>query len=422
MLDFADQPYRFFPPRPNRLIAALLRVYNRRRRLPRTLAIASVQIEGVQSLQHVYRSGDRLLLTPNHPTHSDAAILLEALARARVLPAVMTAYDVFLRSRMDAWVMQKLGCFSVDREGSDPQAMAEAAATIERGRRALVIFPEGNVYLTNDQVTLFHDGAALLATRAARRWAEVKDGSKPAGGRILVVPVAIKATYIDDVRPAVAARLRELTGMLDVAWDASWTPLEALRSVGRAALQRNLKLRGFDVPSGDDLPTMIEHAAGTVLAELERKLAITVSDGAGLFDRVRAARRVIHEVRIDPQRTADHPAAATWADQAMLAFTIASYSGRYVSQSPTLDRIAETTEKLAEDVHRRMMPPLGRRQAHVRFLEPIVVNDLLADCRPREAMTRLTAAMESAIQIALDAMTLNTRGAQRWDESLGRAG
>ncbi len=398
MLDFSDQPYQWFPPRPRRWVRAALMWHNRRKHLPRTMRIASVTVEGAEGLHDRLRDGDRLVLMPNHPTHADAPILLEATRQARLPTQVMAAYDVFLRSRRDAWVMQKLGAFSVDREGGDPRAMKQALSVIERGRSSLVVFPEGNVYLENDRVTPFNEGAAFLALRGAR-------ALHARGRRTLVVPVSIKASYVNDVRPAVSARIREAAGMIEVALDAGLPPGEALRQIGVAGLHRNLRQRGLDAPELETLMELIAHGAGAVLERLEDKLGLRARPKDTLIDRVRRARRVIHEVRTDPARVADHAAAVTWADEAMLALRFASYSGSYVADRPTLDRVAETAEKLIEDLSRSMPAPIGDRAVVVRFGEPIDLTRWVADGKPsRQAVGAVTAAAEGAVQAGLDAI------------------
>ncbi|MFI4861000.1 MAG: 1-acyl-sn-glycerol-3-phosphate acyltransferase [Phycisphaerales bacterium JB063] len=416
MLDFSDQPYQWFPPQSSRLVRWALCWHNRLRYLPRAMRVVEVKVAGHEALLTRRRAGDRLVLMPNHPTHADAPILLEATRQARISTQVMAAYDVFLRSRKDAWVMQKLGAFSVDREGSDPRAMKQAISVIERGRHALVVFPEGNVYLENDRVTPFNEGAAFLALRAARQL-------HTHGKRTLVVPVSIKATHTRDIRPAVASRLHEAATMVGVETRADDTPGSALKRIGIAALHRNLKQRGLDAPQTDDLAELIAHGAGAVLDKLEHKLELKARPNDTLTDRIRKARRVIHEVRTDPSRVADHAAAATWADEAMLALRFASYSGAYVAQKPTVDRIAETVEKLHEDLTRAMLPASHDRAATVRFGEPIDLTPYVADGKPgRRAVGEITALAEQAVQQGLDTINAdNTHpGGSVWEGPLGQ--
>lgn len=397
MLEFGDQPYRFFPPKRFGPTAWLLTLLNRYVRLPRTKQIRRVEISGHEELRALHRRGDRLLFMPNHPTHADPAIYTEAISRTGVTTRLMAAYDVFLRKRLNAWAMQRMGAFSVDREGSDPQAMKAALAALNEGRYALSIFPEGNVYLQNDQVTPFHDGAAMLALRSARGLAE-------SGARVLIVPVSIKVTYMVDVRAEVRDTLDALAGAVEVPDDEQPGPLERLRSVGIAALSRNLRNRGISFVEAEGLPALIRSAADAVLGQLEAKMALRQRPGETVIDRVRKARRAIHQIRLDPERTADQQAATVWADQAMLAFRIASYDGNYVAAKPTLDRFAETVEKMSEDIYAAAREPFGPRCAYVRFGTPIEVADYLDAFseKARVAMRRLTEQVEQAVQAGLD--------------------
>ncbi len=415
MLDFADAPYRFTPPAPNALVAWVLRRFNDRWYLPRKQRISSVTVEGSATLHRARRPGDAVLLLPNHPTHADAAILIESLRQIGVHTRMMAAYDVFLRSRLDAWVMRKLGAFSVDREGSDQAAMKEAMRTLtelsqpNKGAWALTIFPEGNVYLEGDRVTPFSDGAAFLALRAAKTLADK-------GKTVWAVPVSIKVTHTTDVRAALRERLAALARFVEVGVEASGDIHQTLRAVGEAALRRNLKQRGLDQPQADDLRGLIDAAADAVLRDLERKLELTPKPGSSAIERVRAARRLIHEVRTDEGRAVDHAAARVWADQAMLAFRIASYSGNYVAEKATVDRVAETIEKLDEDMHGKWPRPWADRAAQVRFGEPIDVRGYLGEKRSRDAVMKLTRDVEAAVQAGLDAIhaRLDSAGSAGW--------
>eukprot|EP00752_Nemacystus_decipiens_P016577 g14817.t1 len=414
MLDFCDEPYRDYPPKDIPPWRWVLNLYNRKRFLPRAKRITELTVHGIETLEQTVEPGDRVVLMPNHPTHADAAIMLEASRRAGLTTQMMAAYDVFLRSRLDAFIMQRLGAFSVDREGSDPRAMKTALGVLEKGRHALVVFPEGNVYLENDRVTPFSEGAAFLALRAAHQL-------KEQGHRVLAVPVSIKATHLTDSRPLVAARLQKLAEAVEVSLPAEATPVEAMRLIGVSLLHRNLKLRGLDTPEADTFHALISHAGGVVMDKLEAKLDVVPKPEAPLIDRVRKARQVIHEVRTDSDRVADHAAAATWADEAMLALRLASYSDSYAASNPTLDRIEETSEKLAEDIHRVMMPPSADRAAYVRFNEPIPLCDCVAEKRAgRKQVRDLTARCESAVQRGIDLLNeANPHpGGEAWDGPL----
>ncbi|MEM1109733.1 MAG: lysophospholipid acyltransferase family protein [Planctomycetota bacterium] len=413
MLDFSDQPYRYFPPKYSRFWSALLLYHNRTRHLPNTQRIAEVAVTGHDELREQLRPDDRLVFLPNHSTHADAAIFLEALRQTGFRSLMMAAYDVFLRGRIHRFTMQRMGAFAVDRDGSCPKPMKQALATLERGRFPLTIFPEGNVYLTNDRITPFMDGAAFIAIKAQQ--ALQKDEN--AAGRIVAVPVSIKVTHLTNARMKITQRFKPLGEQLGVTADFHAEPIKAVYEAAEIALHRNLKQRGLDVPDAPDLGTLIHQAAVNVLDRLEAKLEITPKPKDSPLDRVRAARRLIHEVRIDPDRAVDHAAAATWADEAMLAYRIASYPMGYAAEKPSIDRIGETVEKLEEDLLTRMPPPMANRHASVHFNAPFDVGDLLAEHpKLRGAVAAFTSQTESAVQAGLDHLNHHNAhpGSQLW--------
>lgn len=405
MLDFCDAPYRFFPARPSPPLMALCQFVNARWGLPgRNHRVRSLEITGAtEAVRAIEARGERLLFTPNHATHSDPQVMSEVQRRLGVSSCYMAAYDVFLRSRINAWVMQRAGAFSVDREGSDRKSMAEAIKVIKAGRFALTIFPEGNVYLQNDRVTPFLEGAAFLALKSQKELGE--------GRPIHVVPVSIKLSHVSDVRPEVCKKLSLLAETGGARFQPDADPVAELMRIGRHLLAKNLRQRGFLTPGEDlsdgQLTEVLHESVDRVATGLETKMNLSPGDPADLADRLRKIRGAIHQIRIDPEKETEHRVAAGWADEAILAVRILGYSNPYVALDPTLDRVAETVEKLSEDLHGRWDPPFAERDAIVHLGEPINLADGLGDSeggKSRRAVGDLNRAMESGVQAGLDAI------------------
>ncbi len=402
MLDFTDQPYQFVGPQANVPIAALTRLLNRCIHLPRTQKIVQLQVTNSVEPDVIGDPRTRLVLIANHPTHADASIMLEACRRVGIWPRFMASHDVFQRGMVHRFLLRHLGAFSVNRDGSERESL-DCALRILRmppgwGKRpALTIFPQGNVYLENDRVGEFLEGAAFLACRSAKE--------QTGDTRVLAVPVAIKATYWqrDPARQEVIRRLERLETMLDIESPGDQI-LPRLTAVGLSALRRNLAHRGWPVPDeGLPLRLQIESAAVTVLDDLENKMNLAEQKSASIIDRIRRVRRGVHEIRTDPARIADHAAAGVWADHAMVALRIASYSGDYVAESLSLDRVSETVEKLEEDVTRTMPSPLAERHVFVNFGPPIDVSQVVQSvAKLRLAARELTDRSKSEIQWMLD--------------------
>jgi len=92
-----------------------------------------------------------------------------------------------------------------------------------------------------------------------------------------------------------------------------------------------------------------------------------------------------------------------------------SHGAPYLRDNPTLGRVAETVEKLNEDLHNRIFFPEGPRSVTAHIGTPILVPDLLAEHeKPRAAMSALTESLESSIQSGVDHVNirLKTEGAK----------
>lgn len=423
MLDFSDQPYQFFPPKPNRLVIAVARFLNRRFVLPgRAHRISDIEIRNADRVADLVQSGARCLLLPNHSTHSDPQLMLEVQRQLCINSATMAAYDVFLRSKKNAWFMQNIGCFSVDREGSDAQSMKCAVELMVKGEQALTVFPEGNVVLMNDKVMPFLGGAAFMAMRAQKKLGP----DQP----IYAIPVSMKFTHQTDVRDHLLAGIIDLESRLGIQPDATAETDAAqqrrlclrtrLRTLGLQILSRNLRQRGYicvDSPPADaDLNGLLEDSALQIISNLEQKIELKTKPNRIAMERIRAIRSAIHQIRIDDTRQLDHRVAATWADEALLAMRILSYSGDYLSESPTLDRHCETLEKLQEDLAEQFIPPIGDRRAIVQLGKPINLADQLdaLASNSRGTLAELTSRFELSVQQGLDEVgsTLTTPGAE----------
>src|SRR5271154_3727526 len=87
--------------------------------------------------EHLPRSGP-LLLASNHRSFLDPFVIGTLVRR----PVYYMAKRELFEKRWQAWVLNALGAFPVDRGTGDSDAMATARAILERGD-CVVVFPEG---------------------------------------------------------------------------------------------------------------------------------------------------------------------------------------------------------------------------------------------------------------------------------------
>jgi 1-acyl-sn-glycerol-3-phosphate acyltransferase len=87
--------------------------------------------------EHLPRTGP-LLLAANHRSFLDPFVIGTLVRR----PIYYVAKRELFQRRWQAWLLNGLGAFPVDRGAGDEEAMATARAILERGD-CVVIFPEG---------------------------------------------------------------------------------------------------------------------------------------------------------------------------------------------------------------------------------------------------------------------------------------
>jgi 1-acyl-sn-glycerol-3-phosphate acyltransferase len=422
MLEFSDASYRFFPAEPSPFLIRVGRFLNRRVVLPgRNHRIAEIRLEGeTEAVREARACGERLLFVFNHPSHSDPQVVTEVQRRLGLPASFMAAYDVFLRSRFNAWCMQKLGNFSVDREAADRKAMAAAISTVTAGGYALNIFPEGNVYLTNDRVTPFLDGTAFIALKAR----QALDGVG-----VKIVPVSLKFTHLGVPRETLTRRLVELGRDSGHAYAPGSVedPVGALLSLGRHLVGERLRRHGFLHEISDEeasLFEVLERFATGLVEGVEGPLGLNPPKSGGLVDRIRKVRSAIHQIRTEASES-PRPEIDGLAERAILALRVHGYLTPYLTEHPTLDRYDETVERVAEDFYSRAMPRTGARRAIVRVHAPLDAAGFLEEHGSlKAALPHLTRAMEGAVQAGLDTINASNDapGARLVGELAGKAG
>ena len=392
-----------------------------RREMRNKADIQKVEIHGLEHLRAVVASGAGVLITPNHSFHYDSYVLGHAAHEITRPFHVMAAWQVFnAATPFQRFIMQRSGVFSIDRESADLGAFKRSVEILRSHQCPLVIFPEGDIYHTNDRVTPFREGAAAIALSAAKR------ADRP----LVVIPAAIKCRYVTDPTPGLLDLMSRLEQSLH------WRPhthlplperiyrfaegllalkeLEYLGHHQRGSVQsRTAALIGHLIDDQERRHS-IEKRTGTVperVKELRRhhieRLSASGEGEAPAEPRdVRAPSdsAAPQERRPPTARPKLDDAARQQLERDMedLFFVIQlySYPGDYVAEKPSIERIAETLDKFEEDVLGATYPkPRGTRHATVRFGEPI---SLANERASRDATATLTTQLEQRVQGLLD--------------------
>jgi len=352
--------------------------------------LQTIDVRGIDHVRTALQSGHGVLITPNHVTYTDPFLLLAAADQVECPFHFMTAWQVFATSSwLQQFVMRRHGCFSVDRDGMDLRAFRQAVAILQNEPQPLVIFPEGEMYHVGDRVMPFHDGPAAIAQSAA----------KNSRRSIVCVPCALKYYFLADPTP----QLQTLMDRLEQAFfwrPRTDLPLEKrLFQVAEGALAlKELEYLGHTCAGS--VSDRLANLCDNILARLELRFVLPPQSGAVPQRVTVLRRRALQQLEglaeDDPRR----PQLLLDLDNLFLVVQIFSYPSNYVAERPTLERIAETLDKLEEDV---LGVPLasarGPRAAVVAFGEPILVGP--GD--GRRAASELTELLQQSVQELLQA-------------------
>jgi 1-acyl-sn-glycerol-3-phosphate acyltransferase len=329
------------------------------------------------------------LITPNHPTHADPFALLEVCDLLQTPFYFMTAWQVFAMTHwIGRHVLRQHGAFSINREGIDLRAMRQAVRILQERQHPLVIFPEGEVFHLNDRAMHFRRGAATLALCAAQR----------SGREVACIPCGMKYRYVDDPTPRLEALMERLERRM------SWRPapemplVKRIARVGEGVL--NMKECEYFGQAGEGpLPSRSARLMFALLGRLEDRYAIfspkpTVPERVKQL-RQRAIQRMESEAGAREQSRRD-------LDDLFFVNQLFSYPASYLTECPTVERLAETLDKLEEDVlHVTTARKRGTREAVISFGEPV-----MAEPQAAQGMTAgdITAALQERVQGLLDEM------------------
>lgn len=380
---------RFWPPRPNRFwAAALTPVHFYFSHF--MWRLAGIEAEGADKAMAPIQPGDGVLIAPNHSADGDGYIVLKAARPFARRMYFMAAWQVFCRYfGLAGWAIQHMGGFSVDREGSDRRAMRQAA-DILTGGHALLVFPEGEVYHLSRRLRPLLEGVAFMAITAQRAMED---------RRVWIVPTAIRYEFVEDVLPKLEHAMTRLEQrMLRVPVDQSTSLSERIVRYGELLLTMKEKEKlGQSREKEGGLPARIAYLTDTLLKQHEE-----TPSTKSVPQRVRLLRRPLLETWADEDADPDLRNKARGAlDDIQLAMQLYSYPGDYVTEDPTVERMAETIEKFEEDVF-WLVRPKGHRKARVVFGDPIDMSQQ-GSGRARDIATVVTNQLTEAIQGMLGA-------------------
>ena len=394
MLDIvSEKPYRFVPPYHPRFWAEMMQLF-----LPGYLArswgIEHVVFHNVERLHSSLAAGHGIVLAPNHTRLCDPFVMGRLQRPAGTPFFQMASWHLFMNGGWQAWMIRRLGAFSVFREGMDRSAINSAIEILVLAERPLVIFPEGVMSYANDRLNPLMEGATFIARTAAKRRAR----NSP-GGEVVIHPVAIKYRFHGDLRATIEPVIEEIEARL------SWHPRRELTLLKRIAklAEALLCLKELEY-LGDPQPGSLDERQARLIEHLLRPIEAEWVGGEREGHVVARAKRLRAAILpgLSKGEISESENVRRWRQLAdcQLAQQIALFPPGYVGPKSPPEHALETVERFDYDLtgKARIYRPLS---ATVQVGEAIVVKPQ----RDRNATSDpLLGAIEGQLNAMLEAL------------------
>jgi 1-acyl-sn-glycerol-3-phosphate acyltransferase len=338
-----DKPYAFVPPDYGAFWVRLLGPLVLPRYLRASHGVESYELLGVERLKASVRAGHGIMLTPNHSRPPDPMVVYPLGLAVGAPVHIMASWHLFMAGRLQRWLLQRVGVFSVYREGMDRDALKCAIQILVQAKRPLVLFPEGVITRSNDRLNHLMDGTAFIARNAA------KQRHEQSAGKVVVHPVAIRYFFLGDIAAALEPVLDEIERRLSWRPQAGAVLKDRILKVGEALLTLK-EIEYQQKPQEGDIPTRLNRLIDDILGPLEREWLKGASE-SGILARVKALRTaILPDMVAEKVDEAERRRRWRHLEDVYLAQQLSNYPPEYFTPEPTAEQLLETVERFEEDL------------------------------------------------------------------------
>ncbi len=341
------EPYRFVPPYRSKFWCGVAK-HVMPRHLRGGMGVPRWHFQGVEHIHDSLSKNAGILLAANHCRWADPVVMGMLGLRLKQYFYYVVSYHLFKQKRLVGWWLNRIGGYSILREGADRDAIRTTVGILAGAERPVVMFPEGTWFRQNDRVGPLQEGLGLIVRQAA------KQTERP----ILIHPVGVKYWLLGDPLPELERRMQKLERSL------GWLPRrgadlpQRIVHVGHALLTVK-EIERFGQGQPGTLDERIQRLAAVLIADLEKVHLGKELEGSNL-ERIRRLRlwlvRKLMEVRRDPEVSR---ATREALDVLLFCENLSAQSHEYLMERPSRERMAETVQRIEETMNDRMEEPIA---------------------------------------------------------------
>ncbi len=382
-------PYRFVPPYRGKLWCRVAK-HVMPRHLRRKMGVPLLHFQGLEYLRDSLSKNAGILLASNHVRWADPIVVGAMGLEVQRYFYYVVSYHIFKQNRVIGWWLNRIGGYSILREGADREAIRATVGILTKAERPILMFPEGTWFRQNDRVGPLQEGLGLIVRQA------VKQSERP----ILIHPVGIKYWLLGDPRPELNRRVEKLERGL------GWLPKhganlpERLGQVGNALLAVK-EIERFGRAQEGALDERIRRLTCVLIGDMEKRYLGKEYEGWNL-ERVRRLRLILVRKLTESRDDADASRVTREALEVLLfCENLSAHSHEYLAERPSLERIAETIQRIEETMADRMEEPVGELGATLAVGPAVDVRAFASKRAARDAGDPLTAAAADGMKSLL---------------------
>jgi 1-acyl-sn-glycerol-3-phosphate acyltransferase len=313
-----------------------------------------------------------LILAVNHSDEMDPRVCIELSRRSHRQFTYMVNTEAFEECHgIAGWWLQRLGCFSVERGGSDQAARRYAVDVVKKGHDVLAMFPEGEISYLNDLVQPFKTGVVHIGLQAITETLEVRSG-----WTAYLLPVAIKYRYRKSIGLILNKKIRAMEKHLLIR-ASFFTFQEKIIRIMAKILKHQKLYRRTQIVSDQltRLKKQVREAQTEILSKIETKYPdIQIDPKAQIVDRAQKIIFFLRKQLSQKKLFSRETQIQLQKDIKDLKKTIqmAGWQPQYIDLSPSEERLAETVMKLEREVFElKRLRPLGNRDVFMGIGHPL---------------------------------------------------
>ena len=340
-----DKPYQFIPSRNSRFWSLIIRLWMPGH-LRKVYGIHSCECIGAEHLRASLDAGHGVLMAPNHCRPCDPMVIGLSLGpHVRCDFSTMASWHIFHQSRLQSFLLPRMGGFSMYREGMDRESLNHATEILGEARRPLIVFPEGFITRSNDHLANLMDGVAFMARLGAKRAAKIDPKRK-----VVVHPTFLRYFFEGDLEATLRPVLKDIETKLTWQPQTHLSMRDRIARIGEALLSlKEIEYLGVGRSGllGERVGVLIDH----LLSPLEQQWLKAPRRDKDTMERIKALRTAIVPDLLD-ETVSEADKAARWRQLADLYLVqqLHCYPGSYLDTSDAPERVLETVERFEEDL------------------------------------------------------------------------